>query len=246
MSSISVQLYSVRQDFGADPTATLRRIAELGFRQVEPYGLVEHRAALETGLPAQQLTAPTAHVKLVGADLPEVFAAAVACRVGVVIEPAVRAEHWQTAADVAGIATALNDAAKAAAEHGLRVGYHNHWWELQSQIDGRPALEVLADRLDPAVLLEVDAYWATAGGADTPALLGRLGERVYALHVKDGDLATDASGQLPAGRGRVPMAEVLAAAPAALRVVEFDRYDGDIFAGLAESLAYLTETEAGR
>jgi sugar phosphate isomerase/epimerase len=135
-------------------------------------------------------------------------------------------------------------AAKAAAEHGLRVGYHNHWWELQSRVGGRPALEMLADRLDPAVLLEVDAYWATAGGVDTPALLGRLGGRVCALHIKDGDLATDGSGQLPAGRGRVPMAEVLAAAPAALRVVEFDRYDGDIFAALAASLAYLTE--AGR
>jgi sugar phosphate isomerase/epimerase len=194
-------------------------------------------------LPAQQLTAPTAHVKLVGADLPEVFDAAVACGVEVVIEPAVRAEHWQNAADVDRIAGTLNDAAKAAAEHGLRVGYHNHWWELQSQIDGRPALEALADRLDPAVVLEVDAYWATAGGVDTPALLSRLGDRVHALHIKDGDLATDASGQLPAGRGRVPMAEVLAAAPAALRVVEFDRYDGDIFAGLAESYAYLAKAD---
>jgi sugar phosphate isomerase/epimerase len=241
MRSISVQLYSVRREFGADPLGTLGRIAEIGFGHVEPYGLVEHRAALETGLSAHQLTAPTAHVKLVGADLPEVFAAAVACGVGVVIEPAVRAEHWQSDADIAGTAATLNDAARAAAEHGLRVGYHNHWWELQSRIGGRPALEVLADRLDPAVLLEVDAYWATAGGVDTPALLGRLGDRVHALHIKDGDLATDASGQVPAGRGRMPMREVLAAAPAALRVVEFDRYDGDIFAGLAASYAYLVE-----
>jgi sugar phosphate isomerase/epimerase len=243
MSNPSVQLYSVRQEFSDDPQGTLRRIAEIGFRQVEPYGLVDHRAALEKALPAQQLTAPTAHIKLVGADLAEVFAAAVACGVEVVIEPAVRAEHWQSAADVADIATALNDAAKAATQHGLRVGYHNHWWELESQIDGRAALEVLADRLDPAVVLEVDTYWATAGGADTPALLNRLGDRVHALHIKDGDLATDASGQLPAGRGRVPIPEVLAAAPAALRVVEFDRYDGDIFDGLAESYAYLAKAE---
>ena len=243
MRNVSVQLYSVRQEFADDPLVTLRRIAELGFRQVEPYGLVDHRAALETALSAQQLTAPTAHVKLVGADLPDVFAAAVACGVGVVIEPAVRAEHWQSEAEVVNIAATLNEAAKAAAQHSLRVGYHNHWWELQSQIGGKPALEVLADQLDPAVVLEVDTYWATAGGADTPALLSRLGDRVYALHIKDGDLATDGSGQLPAGRGRVPMAEVLAASPAALRVVEFDRYDGDIFAGLAESYAYLAKAE---
>jgi hypothetical protein len=38
----------------------------------------------------------------------------------------------------------------------------------------------------------------------------------------------------------VPVSAVLAAAPDALRVVEFDRYDGDIYAGLAASFAFLT------
>jgi sugar phosphate isomerase/epimerase len=242
MTRLSVQLYSVRYQFAADPLATLQRLAGIGFTDVEPYGLVQHLDALRDGLPQTPLSAPTAHVSLVGADLDAVFAAAVACGIGVVIEPAVREPQWQDAAGVAATAAALNDAAKAAAGHGLRVGYHNHWWELESRIDGRPALEVLADQLDPAVLLEVDTYWATAGGVDAPELLHRLGDRVHALHIKDGDLSTDASGQVPAGQGRVPVAEVLAAAPDALRVVEFDRYDGDIFTALAESHAYLAGT----
>ena len=239
MTRLSVQLYSVRDQFAADPLATLQRLAGIGFTDVEPYGLVQNLDALRDGLPQTPLSAPTAHVSLVGADLDAVFAAAVACGIGVVIEPAVRAPQWQDAAGVAATAAALNDAAKAAAGHGLRVGYHNHWWELESRIDGRPALEVFADQLDPAVVLEVDTYWATAGGVDAPELLQRLGDRVHALHIKDGDLSTDASGQVPAGQGRVPVAEVLAAAPEALRVVEFDAYDGDIFAALAESHAYL-------
>jgi sugar phosphate isomerase/epimerase len=243
MSTISVQLYSVRDAFAADPQDTLRRLAEIGFTQVEPYGVVENVEALRSGLPGHGLTAPTAHAKLVGVDQQEVFAAAAACGIGVVIEPAVRAEHWQDAAGVAATAAALNDAAKIAAEHGVRAGYHNHWWELQSRIDGRSALEVLADQLDPEVVLEVDTYWVTAGGEDAPELLRRLGDRVHALHIKDGDLSTDASGQVPAGQGRVPVAEVLAAAPGALRVVEFDRYDGDIFAGLTASFEYLTRAQ---
>jgi sugar phosphate isomerase/epimerase len=242
MTRLSVQLYSVRDQFAADPLATLQRLAGIGFTDVEPYGLVQHLDALRNALPQTPLSAPTAHVSLVGADLDAVFAAAVACGIGVVIEPAVREPQWQDAAGVAATAAALNDAAKAAEGQGLRVGYHNHWWELQAQIDGRPALEVLADQLDPAVLLEVDTYWATAGGVDAPELLHRLGDRVHALHIKDGDLSTDASGQVPAGQGRVPVAEVLAAAPDALRVVEFDRYDGDIFTALAESHAYLAGT----
>jgi sugar phosphate isomerase/epimerase len=243
MSTISVQLYSVRDAFAADPQDTLRRLTEIGFTQVEPYGVVENVEALRTGLPGHGLTAPTAHARLVGVDQQEVFAAAAACGIDVVIEPAVRAEHWQDAAGVAATAAALNDAAKIAAEHGVRAGYHNHWWELQSRIDGRPALEVLADQLDPEVVLEVDTYWVTAGGEDAPELLRRLGDRVHALHIKDGDLSTDASGQVPAGQGRVPVAEVLAAAPGALRVVEFDRYDGDIFEGLTASFEYLTRAK---
>jgi sugar phosphate isomerase/epimerase len=240
MSTISVQLYSVRDAFAADPTSTLARLAEIGFTQVEPYGLVDNAAVLRTALSDHGLTAPTAHAKLVGVDQDAVFAAAVTCGVGVVIDPFTPPEQWENEADIAGIATALNAAAKRGAEHGITVGYHNHWWELRSRIGDRSAFEVFVDQLDPELVVEVDTYWAAAGGADAPALLRRLGRRVHALHVKDGDLATDASGQVPAGQGRVPVADVLAAAPNALRVVEFDAYDGDIFDGLSASYAYLT------
>jgi sugar phosphate isomerase/epimerase len=240
MTAISVQLYSVREAFAADPNGTLARLAGIGFTQVEPYGLAENASALRTGLAEHGLTAPTAHAKLIGIDQDEVFAAAVTCGVGVVIDPFTPAERWQSEADVAATATALNEAAKRAADHGITVGYHNHWWELETSFGGRSAFEVFADQLDPELVLEVDTYWATAGGADAPALLRRLGKKVHALHVKDGDLSTDASGQVPAGQGTVPVADVLAAAPDALRVVEFDAYDGDIFDGLAASHAYLT------
>ncbi|MBN9739834.1 sugar phosphate isomerase/epimerase [Amycolatopsis sp. A1MSW2902] len=238
MDGPSVQLYSVRDAFAADPDETLRRLAAIGFGSVEPYGVVENVEALRAGLAAHGLSAPTAHAALVGKELDAVFAAARELGIEVVIEPMIPAAQWQNSADIVAAAEALNAAAKVAAGYGVRVGYHNHWWELESRIDGRSALEVFADRLDPEVVLEVDAYWAAAGGEDAPALLRRLAERVCAIHVKDGSLAVDASGQVPAGQGRVPLADVLAAAPEALRVVEFDRHE-DVFGGIAESFAYL-------
>jgi sugar phosphate isomerase/epimerase len=239
MSTPSVQLYSVRDAFAADPAGTLERLAGIGFTRVEPYGLADNAAVLRTALSEHGLTAPTAHAKLIGVDQDEVFAAAIACGVGIVIDPFTPPEQWENEADISAIATALNAAAKKAADHGLTVGYHNHWWEPKNSIGGRTAFEVFVDQLDPEVVIEVDTYWAAAGGADAPALLKRLGDRVVALHIKDGDLATDASGQVPAGQGRVPVGDVLAAAPKALRVIEFDAYDGDIFDGLAASYAYL-------
>jgi len=239
---ISVQLYSVREQFAADPDGTLGRLAAIGFTQVEPYGLLQNVDTLTTGLSAHGLTAPTAHARLVGEDQEATFAAAVACGVGVVIDPFVPPEKWETEADITATAEALGAAAKLASSYGVRVGYHNHWWELQSRINGRAALEVFADQLDPDVLLEVDTYWATAGGENAPDLLRRLGDRVHAIHVKDGGLATDATGQVPAGQGSVPVREILAAAPDALRVVEFDAYDGEMFNALSESFSYVTAT----
>lgn len=50
MSLLSVQLYSVRDAFAADPADTLRRLAAIGFTQVEPYGVVENVEALRAGL----------------------------------------------------------------------------------------------------------------------------------------------------------------------------------------------------
>jgi sugar phosphate isomerase/epimerase len=78
-------------------------------------------------------------------------------------------------------------------------------------------------------------------------LLRRLGDRVHAVHVKDGPLRPGISArqlptdQQPAGHGDVPLAAALAAADnLALAVVEFDHYEGDIFDGVAESFAFLS------
>src|SRR5438477_43939 len=82
------------------------------------------------------------------------------------------------------------------------------------------ALELLAPRLDDRVVLEVDTYWVEVGGVDVVDLLGRLGDRVRFLHVKDGDKSRDTKAQLPAGEGEMDIPAVLAAAPDAMRVLE--------------------------
>lgn len=235
----SVQLYSVRDALAADQNGTARRLADLGFRSVEPFGLVDAVDALEPALAAAGLTAPTSHVTLLGGGHEAAFAAAQRLGVTTLIAPFVPEERWQTRDDVAALAAEFTELAVFAADQGLQVGYHNHWWELESLIDGTPALEVFAGHLGDAVVLELDTYWSAVGGVDPVALLGRLGERVVALHIKDGPVTRDADLQLPAGSGAMPIAEILAAAPNARPVIEFDAYAGDLFAGIAESLAFV-------
>ncbi|MCY1243216.1 hypothetical protein D9M72_562210 [compost metagenome] len=90
------------------------------------------------------------------------------------------------------------------------------------------------------MVLEVDTYWAAVGGEDPADLLRRLGDRVAAIHVKDGPVSKDTKAQLPAGQGKIDLASVLGAVPALeVAVVEFDDYTGDVFDGIAASLKYL-------
>jgi sugar phosphate isomerase/epimerase len=239
MPDLSVQLYTVREALAEDYDKTLAALAGFGYTAVEPFKFDGFADDLRTGLPAHGLSAPTAHIGLLNGDQDAIFALATELGIGTLIDPHIDQARWQTADDVAQIAAELSAAAAAAADHGLKVGYHNHHFELESMIEGRHALEVFADQLAPEVVLEVDTYWAYAGGADVPALLRRLGERVVALHIKDGDGTLDTKKQVPVGSGVLPIADIIAAAPSALRVVELDDSEGDLLDAVRVSREFL-------
>lgn len=236
-SRLSLQLYTVRELLTEDLPGTLLRIADAGFTQVEPYNFTQF-PELGDGLAAAGLAVPTAHAHFIEVDPLPVFAAARDLGIETVIEPQVPAGRWKTASDVAEIAAQLNDAARIAADYGVRVGYHNHAHEL-TIIDGTPALELLAAGLDDEVTLELDVYWVVVGGQDPIALLRTLGERVIALHVKDGPGTTDPRDQVAVGSGTLPIAAILDAAPDALRVIELDNSRGDRFAAVVDSRDFL-------
>ncbi|ASK66087.1 xylose isomerase [Brachybacterium avium] len=238
---ISVQMYSVREALATDVQGTVQRLVELELTHAEPYHLLEYRDELVRAREQFPIDFPSAHQSFLGeVDFPAVLEAAQAVGVQYLVDPFWNPEDWTDAEKVRALADTLNQRAVAAAEAGIRVGYHNHHFELASQLGGRSALEVFAEALDPQVVLEVDTYWAAVGGADVPALLGRLGERVQLVHLKDGDLSTDPAAQLPLGTGAMPLAETLqAASGAAYGVIEFDDYAGDMFEGIAASVAHL-------
>lgn len=238
-TDISVQLYSVREALAQDFEQTLRTIADLGYRNVELYDFVDRADQYAELLPELKLKAPSAHAHLVDGDLSPLFDAASRIGVSTVIQSMMPESRWTDLDAIVGAAKELNAVAEVAVDHGLAVGYHNHWWELEHRIDGTPALEVFADHLAPSVVLEVDTYWAYVAGVPPVELLRRLGDRVQFLHVKDGPGTYSDIDQVVVGTGVMPVREMLAAAPQALRVVEFDDYAGDIIEALAASLAYV-------
>jgi len=241
---LSVQLYSVRGALAEDRPGTLARLREIGFTQVEPFGFAHDPAGLAADLKGAGLGTSSGHTALVDADAAAALDAAVEIGIPVAIEPAVR-DVWTDADAIKRVAARLNDLSVEAASRGIKVGYHNHWWEFEPLGDGT-AYDLFTSELAPEVVLELDTYWATVGKQDAAELLGRLGGRVGFLHVKDGSISENPHEQAAVGSGRMPVAEILAAAPGAVRVLEFDEYDGDLFEGLAAGLGFVQQTEGDR
>jgi sugar phosphate isomerase/epimerase len=238
----SVQLYTVRDAIAENLQSAIDRVAAAGFTQVEPYGFVDRVDEFKEALLRNNLQAPTAHAMMVDQNWLPMLAAAQKLGVKTLIDPFTIPERWTNKEDVLVIAKAINAIAEAAPDFGLQIAYHNHNWEFANQIDGAPALYTFIDALHNDVVLEIDTYWVEVGGHSAPEVLRTLGERVVAIHVKDGNKNGDVNLQVPAGQGEIPVKEVLAAAPNALPVIEFDAYsDGDVFDGIARSLTFVNE-----
>jgi sugar phosphate isomerase/epimerase len=249
---LALQLYTVRDELASGREAVLKAIRGFGYGAVEPYDVRTDPEALRADLEEAGLAVCSVHARALGEDAGPLLDGARTVGADTVIVPSVPAERFADTAAIAALARDLNEAAARAADQGLRFGYHNHAFEFALVDGGRTGLELLADALDPAVLLEVDTYWAAVGavppggttlpnppGKDVPALLGRLGDRVRYLHVKDGPVTKD-DPMTAVGGGRMPVAEILAACPSAeWHVVELDRCATDVLTAVRDSLTWL-------
>lgn len=183
--ALSVQTYSLRNDLGDRTPATLARLRQLGFRNVEPFDILSDTEALARQLRAAGLSAPTAHAKIIRLDREEVVAAARRLGVETVIVPWAEPERFASREAIAELADDINAAARFAAHHGVAVGYHNHEFEFETRVDGVSAWEILVDSLDDDVVVELDTYWASVGGADVFELIPRRSSRIRYLHVNN-------------------------------------------------------------
>lgn len=234
-----MQLYSVREQLPADRKGVLQQIAAAGYGAVEAFNVLADPDGMRADLDAAGLPVCSVHANPNGDEAADILAAARTLGADTIIVPFLPPARFADKASVLEVAAELNQTAARAADAGFRFGYHNHDFELATIVAGTPALEILAAELDDGVQLELDTYWAAVGGQDVPELLGRLGDRVGYLHVKDGPINRQEP-MTAVGAGRMPVAEILAAAPAtAWRVVELDRCATDMLTAVAESLQWL-------
>jgi sugar phosphate isomerase/epimerase len=223
--SISIQMWSLRDMFAADPEGTLRALYGIGYRQIELAGIPPgHTAAsLRALLDEVGIRAYSGHD---GWDVNNFNEAAYRAQLerSVTLGQAQTGFAWfpgpYTEAFFKTVAGQLNRAAAIASEYGLRFFYHNHDFEFTNKrADGRPVYTVLLEETDPRrVFFQLDLMWINFGGGPWRELLTTLPERFISFHVKDQspqaapgcncDLFADP------GQGVAPLEEMIATAGA--------------------------------
>jgi sugar phosphate isomerase/epimerase len=236
-----LQLYTLRDACARDLAGTLAFVAACGYAGVE---LAAQQAAdaraMRTQLDAQRLAVASLHALPFGDDAERALDAADALGAPLVVVPFAHPDRFASARSVAALADELNAAASRARERGLRLAYHNHFWEWRALEDGRAALDALLARLDPRVELELDVYWARTAGRDPAAEIARYGARVTRLHLKDGPADAPESPMTALGAGVVDLRSAMAAARHAdWQLVELDRCAGDMREAVRASAAWL-------
>jgi len=206
MTDFSFQLYSARNFPPLEPI--LKRLAELGYKQVEPYGgQFADPPALAAQIKAAGLTAPTAHI---GLDMLEqtskTIDAAGALGVKIIFCPAIGREQrsqeetgWVALGEkLAGLAEIYNKA-------GFGFGWHNHDFEFVPTPSGKLPMNLILDTA-PTLQWEMDVAWLVKGKQAPFDWFQQYGDRITAIHVKDLALPgqnTDEDGWADVGYGEL-------------------------------------------
>ena len=88
--------------------------------------------------------------------------------------------------DWSALASNFNEAGAMAKDYGLQFFYHNHNFEFENKVNGRPAYDILLREADRRLVkFELDLFWITEGGSNAVEYLKSDPARFFAYHVKD-------------------------------------------------------------
>lgn len=245
---VALQLYSVRDSLAQDFEGTIRRVAEMGYVGVEPYGGMSSDLAGAASLFRElDLEVFNSHVSFPDeANQDAMLETAEAFGLSRVTVSFLPPQEFESLDAIRRVCQRLNEAAEWAQSHNLTLGYHNHWWEYK-QLEGQMTFDLMLDELDDSVFLQIDTYWVQVGGWDAVEIIRQAGARAPLIHLKDGSLNKD-DAMLAVGAGKMPIPAIVEASAdtAEWHIVELDRCDTDMLQAVQDSYSYLTSNGLAR
>lgn len=244
ISNPGIQLYSVKDEMAADPQGTLKKLALMGYRQIESarsdkghfYGLTAKemkKACVDNGL-----TLRSGHVQI-DANWDRTVAEAVESGQQYLICSSMP-KNGQTADNYKAVAEKFNEAGRTCKAQGISFGYHNHDYEFESA-DGQVLYDILLQNTDPAlVCMELDLGWVIATGNDPLRYFNKYPGRFPLWHLKDMDVKAKHSVEL--GKGTLAIKEIFKNAKTSgmkYFFVEQEEFANNPFESMSQNMQYL-------
>ncbi len=178
-----------------DPKTVIKRVADIGFKEVESFGYREGKyfgmlpKDFYSLVKDNGLTHPSAHymlTNLTGNWEKAIEDALTAGQTYMVLSYLLESER-KSIDDYKKIAVHLNKAAETCKKAGLQFAYHNHNFEFIN-LNGQQGFEVFLKETDPELVkFELDLYWVSYAGKDPVAMINQHPGRFPLWHVKDMD-----------------------------------------------------------
>jgi len=185
---IGLQLYTVRSEVAKDLPGALKKVAQVGYREVETGGITDKAKAIEFRQAVQDagLTCPSLHFDYDALRSELASKIEIASTVGasyMICSNLPDADRslagYRQAADV------FNHAGEECLKAGVHIGYHCHNFDFTT-FDGVAGFDELLRLTNPqAVGMQMDCFWVTRAGRDPVHYLETYPGRFPTLHIKD-------------------------------------------------------------
>ncbi len=210
-----IQLYSLRDDMEKDAKATLKAVAQMGYKEIESYpgskgftwGMTP--AELKTYLDDLGLTPVATHCGI-EKDMPALMDKAAAAGFKNVVVSWIGKEKRENLDGFRAVATEFNGYGELAKVRGMMFGYHNHDYPF-IEMEGQTPYDILVSQTDPKlVTFELDLFWVIEPGKDPIQFFNKYPGRFSMAHVKDRD-KTNPKNSVVIGQGNLDLSKMMTA-----------------------------------
>lgn len=246
LKRIGVQLYTVRNEMEKDFDGTLKRIAALGFDELEFADLFGRDPK------TVRKTVEKLGMKIVGSHInsdklkenPEsLIAETKALGAKYMILAWIPPEQRKTIDDWKNWIALMNKVGKMSQEKGIQFLYHNHNFEFE-KIEGVVPFDLMLEAIDRRfVKFEIDLYWLKLAGREPEDLFAKYPNGFPLSHVKD--MSRTENSMVDVGDGKIDFAAIFKRSEASGMKHYFVEHDDTKtpFETLERSIKYLRSLE---
>ena len=200
---LGIQLYSVRDDMKKDPAGTLKKLADIGYKNVEHANYADRKfygykasdfkkLLKDTGLEMHSghTVMGRQHWDENKQDFTDLWKYTVedAATVGqdYVISPWLDEGYRKNYDDLKRYMGVFNKSGELCKKSGMKFGYHNHDFEFREKLNGESVYDIILKNTDPKLVIQqLDIGNLYNGGAIAMDVVKQYPGRFQSLHVKD-------------------------------------------------------------